>query len=49
MEENVGALSVKLTEDEVKEVRDLIEATEVYGLRYPDVMMNTLFADTPAL
>lgn len=49
LEENVGALSVNLTEDEVKEVRDLIEATEVHGSRYPDVMMNTLFADTPAL
>jgi len=49
LEENVGALNVKLTKDEVKEVRDLIEATEVHGSRYPDAMMSALFADTPAL
>jgi aryl-alcohol dehydrogenase-like predicted oxidoreductase len=49
LEENVGALDVKLTKEEVREIRELIEATEVQGSRYPDVMMNTLFADTPAL
>ncbi|KAH6658590.1 NADP-dependent oxidoreductase domain-containing protein [Truncatella angustata] len=49
LEENVGSLEVQLTKDEVNEIRNLIEATEVHGSRYPGAVMNTLFADTPAL
>ncbi|SPO06495.1 probable IN2-2 protein [Cephalotrichum gorgonifer] len=49
LEENVGALSVKLTEDEVKEVRDFVDAADVHGSRYPEAMASLSYADTPAL
>ena len=49
LEENLGALKVKLTDEEDKEIRDVVEAAEVHGGRYPDEMMKTLFADTPEL
>jgi aryl-alcohol dehydrogenase-like predicted oxidoreductase len=49
LEENLGALNVKLTPEEVKEVRDLVEAAEVHGDRYPSAAMGSLFADTPNL
>jgi hypothetical protein len=41
------ALNVKLTPEEVKEVRDPVEAAEVHGDRYPWAAMGSLFADTP--
>ena len=49
LEENLGALNVKLTPEEVKEVRDLVEAAEVHGDRYPSAAVGSLFADTPNL
>jgi aryl-alcohol dehydrogenase-like predicted oxidoreductase len=49
LEENLGSLNVHLTKDEVKEVRDLVEAAEVQGSRYPEYMAASLFANTPAL
>jgi aryl-alcohol dehydrogenase-like predicted oxidoreductase len=49
LEENLGALDVKLTEGEEKEIRGLVEAAEVHGQRYPEVMVGSLFADTPEL
>lgn len=49
LEENVGALSVKLTHEEVEEIRKVVDAAEVHGLRYPERMMKLLFADTPPL
>jgi len=49
LEENLGALDVKLTKDEEKQIRGLVENAEVHGLRYPEGMMSYLFADTPAL
>lgn len=49
LEENMEALNVKLTSEEVKEVRDLVEAAEVSGDRYPSAAMGSLFADTPHL
>jgi aryl-alcohol dehydrogenase-like predicted oxidoreductase len=49
LEENMGALNVKLPPEEVKEVRDLVEAAEVHGDRYPSAAMGSLFADTPNL
>lgn len=49
LEENHGALEVKLTPEELKEIRDLIAAAEVHGSRYPEQMTAALFADTPAL
>lgn len=49
LEENLGALDVKLSAEEEKEIRRFIEGAEVYGLRYPEVMVGHLFADTPKL
>ena len=49
LEENLGALKVNLSDEEDKEIRDVVEAAEVHGGRYPDAMMITLFADTPEL
>lgn len=49
LEENMGALKVKLTEEDVAEVRKLVDGAEVHGSRYPEAMMSLLFADTPAL
>ncbi len=49
LEENLGALDVKLSGEEEKEIRSLVEGTEVHGLRYPEAMVGYLYADTPAL
>ena len=49
LEENLGALEVQLSEGEEKEIRALVEGAEVHGLRYPEVMVGHLFADTPEL
>lgn len=49
LEENYGALEVKLTTKEVKEIRDLITAAEVHGSRYPERIVANLFGDTPPL
>ena len=47
LEENLGALSIKLTPEENAEIRAAVEKAEVHGSRYPEAMMATLFADTP--
>lgn len=49
LEENLGALEVKLSKEEEKEIRDMVEGAEVHGGRYPEQMMAHLFADTPEL
>jgi aryl-alcohol dehydrogenase-like predicted oxidoreductase len=49
LEENLGALNVKLTEAEEREIRGLVESAEAHGLRYPPTMAEYCFADTPAL
>lgn len=49
LEENLGALEVKLSGEEEKEIRGLVEGAEVHGSRYPEVMVTYLFADTPEL
>lgn len=49
LEENQGALDVKLTIPEAKEIRDLVEAAEVVGDRYPTSMMHHQFTDTAPL
>lgn len=47
LEENLGALKVKLTPEELKEVREVAEkADAAQGLRYPEDGWKTLFADT---
>lgn len=49
LEENIAALNVKLTSSENAEIRNAVENAEVHGLRYPEQMMGTLFADSPEL
>ncbi|KAL9585417.1 MAG: hypothetical protein Q9203_004254 [Teloschistes exilis] len=49
LEENLGALDVKLSNAEIKEIREAIEKVEVHGERYPPGFGDSLFADTPAL
>lgn len=47
--ENMGALQVQLSDDESKQIRDVIEKAAVVGDRYPDGWAQTLFADTAPL
>ncbi|OBZ77657.1 Aldo-keto reductase yakc [NADP(+)] [Grifola frondosa] len=53
LKENFGALSIKLSADDIQEVRDIAAAADVVGgARYPEFMKAwkaALFADTPAL
>jgi len=50
LEENAKAVDVKLSAEEVKEIRAEIEKVGGgKGQRYPDAMMKTLFADSPEL
>ncbi|EIN05498.1 Aldo/keto reductase [Punctularia strigosozonata HHB-11173 SS5] len=48
LKENLGAVDVKLTPEEVKEVKEIAhKADATQGDRYPPFMMKALFADTP--
>ncbi|KAI9054066.1 hypothetical protein LZ554_001237 [Drepanopeziza brunnea f. sp. 'monogermtubi'] len=47
LEENLGSLNVTLSQDEVREIRSLVDGAEVHGERYPESMKANLFADTP--
>jgi len=49
LEENIGALKVKISDAEDKEIRKMIENAEVHGARYPESFMAACFADTPEL
>ena len=50
LEENMGALDVKLTKEENQTIRDAVEnAGETSGPRYHDNMMKVVFMDTPPL
>lgn len=49
LEENLGALKVKLSKEEEKEIRDACEAATVSGGRYPEAMAKYSYADTPPL
>ncbi|RFU26610.1 hypothetical protein B7463_g9726, partial [Scytalidium lignicola] len=49
LEENIGALDVKLIDEEDTKIRDAIEAAEVIGGRYSDIFSSNLLADTPPL
>ncbi len=49
LEENLGAMKIKLSTEEEKEMRKACEDAEVHGARYPEAMASALFADTPAL
>ena len=44
----MGAGKIKLSPEDVQAVRDVADkANAAQGDRYPEVFMNTLFADTP--
>lgn len=49
LEENWGALAVKLTDEEKAEIRRLVAEAEVHGGRYPASDSSDLFGDTPEL
>ena len=40
LEENLGALGVKVSAEEEKEIRSLVDTAEVYGLRYPEAIVG---------
>ncbi|KAK9321104.1 NADP-dependent oxidoreductase domain-containing protein [Lipomyces orientalis] len=48
IDENVASVNVKLTEEEMKTIREYVDAANIVGGRYPPVVTN-LYADTPAL
>ena len=49
LQENIGAYNVKLTAEDIAEVRRLVSAANVTGDRYPATLLATLFIDTPPL
>ncbi|TBU38744.1 Aldo/keto reductase [Dichomitus squalens] len=49
LKENLGAYDVKLSPEDIAEVRRLADGASVPGDRYPAFLFHTLFADTPAL
>ncbi|KAI9734710.1 MAG: hypothetical protein M1818_006697 [Claussenomyces sp. TS43310] len=49
LEENMAALDVKLTDEENRDIRAVIEKAEVQGDRYAENGMGMLLADTPPL
>lgn len=49
LEENMGALTVVLTPEEDKQIRQAIERAEVYGTRVAETLMGGLVMDTPSL
>jgi len=48
LKENLAAINIKLSDEEIAQVRKLAEDSDV-GDRYPAEMMANLFADTPEL
>ena len=46
LEENVGAVNVKLSKQEVQEIRNACEKANVAGGRYPEVFSAGLFGDS---
>jgi len=49
LEENMGALDVVLSDEEVKRIREMVEKCEIQGGRYMEAMLTYCFADTPPL
>lgn len=49
LEENLGALEVRLSEETVREVRGIVEGAVVVGERYPSMGLKSMFIDTPEL
>lgn len=51
LEENLAAVNVKLSKEDVEEVTRIAQASDASagGIRYPPGMVETLFVDTPPL
>jgi len=50
LKENLGAVNVTLTPEELEEVRKVADSADhVNGARYPPMLADVLFGDTPAL
>ncbi|KZV84914.1 aldo-keto reductase [Exidia glandulosa HHB12029] len=49
LEENIAASKVKLTSDEVKQIRVFVDSADVKGERYPSQFLKGVIADTPPL
>ncbi|KAB8071275.1 NADP-dependent oxidoreductase domain-containing protein [Aspergillus leporis] len=49
MDENAASALLQLNDQEVQEIRALVERTEIEGTQYPAAVMATLSADTPPL
>jgi aryl-alcohol dehydrogenase-like predicted oxidoreductase len=47
LKENLGALDVKLSKEEIQEIRTLVDAAETHGDRYPEGALKYVFGDTP--
>ena len=47
LDDNVGAVEVKLSPAEVEVIRKEIEKVEIVGDRYPPFLAQYSFADTP--
>ena len=45
-DENMASLKVKISKEEDKEIRGLIEKADVKGDRYPEAFAKGLFVDT---
>jgi len=46
LEENAGAAQIKLSKEEVEEIRQACGKADVVGGRYPEAVSTTLFADS---
>ncbi|KAI4113109.1 MAG: hypothetical protein LQ345_005844 [Seirophora villosa] len=49
LEENMGALEIRLTEAEERVIREAVEGAEVWGTRVAETLMRGLVMDTPEL
>jgi len=49
IDENLGAMKIKLSKEEEQEIRKACEGAESAGGRYPEAFATALFADTPPL
>jgi aryl-alcohol dehydrogenase-like predicted oxidoreductase len=46
LEENAGAVQIKLSTEEIKEIRQACEKADVAGERYPAMLISNLFGDS---
>jgi aryl-alcohol dehydrogenase-like predicted oxidoreductase len=47
LKENLGALDVKLSKDEIQEMRRLVDVAEIHGNRYAEAHLKYVFGNTP--